>query len=177
MAVSTAKPPAEHSLSFRPSYIVLPMVALVVSVILAAFFYNKLPAEVAVRFNSDGSPSAWMNRSIFMLLALLPQFVLTALAGGVTWGTTRLVGAFRQSEGGVMKPETTLRLMGNMMVLLQIVLGYLALDIFSYNSYGVHLLPLWVFALIVMVVGGIILGAFFIRAMWRVWKVARQRPR
>jgi hypothetical protein len=48
--------------------------------------------------------------------------------------------------------------MGNMIVLPQIVLGFVMLDIIIYNSYRIHLMPLWVFALIVMGIGGIILG-------------------
>jgi hypothetical protein len=42
------------------------------------------------------------------------------------------------------------------------------LDIFSYNSYQIHLIPLWVFALIVMVLGGIILGVIFLQAIRRI---------
>ena len=55
--------------------------------------------------------------------------------------------------------------MGNMIVLPQIILCFAMLDIFSYNSYQIHLMPLWVFALIVMGLGGMALGIFFILAI------------
>ena len=59
--------------------------------------------------------------------------------------------------------------MGNMVALPQIILCFAMLDIFSYNSYQMHIMPLWVFALIIMGLGGIILGIFFIRAIRRGW--------
>jgi hypothetical protein len=52
-----------------------------------------------------------------------------------------------------------------MIALPQLVLAFAMLAIFSYNSYGIYLMPLWVFALIVMGLGGIILGAFFFLAI------------
>ncbi len=63
--------------------------------------------------------------------------------------------------------------MGNMIALPQIILCFAMLDIFSYNSYQVHIMPLWVFALITMGLGGIILGIFFIRAIRRAWGATR----
>jgi len=55
--------------------------------------------------------------------------------------------------------------MGNMVALPQLVLTFAMLAIFSYNSYGIYLMPLWIFALIVMGLGGIILGAVFFLAL------------
>jgi hypothetical protein len=52
-----------------------------------------------------------------------------------------------------------------MVALPQIILGFAMLDIFSYNSYQIHLMPLWIFALIVMGLGGMALGIFFILAI------------
>jgi len=55
-----------------------------------------------------------------------------------------------------------LSLMGNMVALPQIILGFAMLDIFLYNAYQIDIMPLWIFAVIVLVLGGIILGVFFI---------------
>ncbi len=63
--------------------------------------------------------------------------------------------------------------MGNMVALPQIILCFAMLDIFSYNSYQIHIMPLWVFALIIMGLGGIILGVFFIRAIQQAWGATR----
>ena len=161
------------TLTFRWSYIILPMVLLLLSIILTAFFYRLLPAEVAYRFQADGSPDNWLSRGAIVLWALWPQLFLTLLAGAVTWGTTRLSNLFQQAESTQIKPENTISLMGNMIALPQIILLFAMLDIFSYNSYQIHLLPLWALALIVLGVGGIVLGIFFIQAIRRAWEANR----
>ncbi len=71
------------------------------------------------------------------------------------------------------KVEGIIRLMGNMMALPQIVLGFVMLDIFIYNSYRIHIMPLWIFAVIVMGAGVIVLGIFFLRAIRDVWRPTR----
>ena len=169
-----SKEPAEQAntvatLAFRWSYIILPVVVLLLSIILTAYFYHLLPVEVAYHFKSDGSPDRWLSRGTIILWLLLPQLFFTLLAGASTWGIARLSSLFSQPEDGWIKPERILLLMGNMVVLPQVILFFAILGIFIYNSYQIHILPLWIFALIVMVVGGIILGVFFVRAMWQIW--------
>ena len=58
--------------------------------------------------------------------------------------------------------------MGNMVTLPQIILIFAMLDIFLYNAYQVHLMPLWIFALMVMVLGGIVLGVMYLQAIRQV---------
>jgi len=161
------------TLAFHWSYIILPVVILLLSIILTACFYHRLPAEVAYHFKSDGSPDRWLSRGAIILWMLLPQLFLTLLAGAITWGITRLSALFRQPESTWIKPGGILSLMGNMVGLPQIILCFAMLDIFSYNSFQIHIMPLWVFALIVMGVGGIILGIFFIRAIRQAWGATR----
>ena len=60
---------------------------------------------------------------------------------------------------------TLLPIMGNMMALPQIVLVFALLDFFLYNAYQINLIPLWIFTLIVLVLGGIILAVLFIRTL------------
>jgi len=160
--------------AFRWSYIILPVVILLLSIILTAVFYSRLPAEVAYRFQTDGSPDKWLSRGAIILWTLSPQFLLTLLAGVITWGITRLSARFGQSESTGIKPERILKVMGNMVALPQVILFFAVVDIFSYNSYQIHLLPLWVFVLIVMGVGGIVLGIFFLQAMRQVWGVSKE---
>ena len=161
------------TLTFRRSYIMLPVVFLLLSIILTAYFYRLLPAEVAYRFQADGSPNNWLSRSAIILWALWPQLFLALLAGTVTWGITRLSALFRQSESTRIKPESIISLMGNMIVLPQIIIFFTMLDIFSYNSYQIHLLPLWALALIILGLGSIILGICFIRIIRQAWGVSR----
>jgi uncharacterized membrane protein len=162
------------TLAFHFGYVLLPVVILFLSIIIVAFFYPRLPAEVAYHFQSDGSPDKWLSRGAIILWTLLPQLLLTLLAGVIIWGMTKLSARFRQSKSTGIKPGRVLSVMGNMVALPQIILCFAVLDIFSYNSYQIHLLPLWVFALIVMVVGGIILGVFFLQAIRQVWEVGKE---
>jgi uncharacterized membrane protein len=165
-AVPVAKEaPAAKAPTFRWSYIILPLAVLILTVILAAYFYHLLPAQVGYHFKADGSPDRWLGRGTLLLVMLLPQFILSLVAGGIALAVTRL-GVIVQSGQPVSSPVAgIISLMSNMVALPQIILGFAMLDIFSYNAYQIHLLPLWVFALIVMLVGGITLGLFFIRAM------------
>ena len=154
----------------RWNYIILPLVILLLSIIMTAYFYRLLPAEVAYHFAPDGSPDRWLSREAIAIWFLVPQFILTLAAAAITWGIIRLSTKFQQPEGTGKNPKGILLLMGNMIALPQIILGFAMLDIFSYNSYQIRLLPLWVFTLIIMVIGGIILAIFFIRALWQVWR-------
>jgi len=170
--IAKSKEPARDTISkqtipFRWTYIILPVAILLLSIILIGYFYRLLPVEVAYHFK-DGSPDRWMSRSTIIAWTLTPQFFFTLLAGAIVWGILKLSTHFQQTESSWV--GKILSLMGNMVALPQIILGFAMLDIFSYNSYQIHLMPLWVFALIVMGLGGIILGIFFIQAIRRVWR-------
>ncbi|MAF85094.1 MAG: hypothetical protein CL875_01205 [Dehalococcoidales bacterium] len=156
---------------FRWSYIIAPAVILVLSIILTAYFANRLPNEVAYHFTADGSPDKWLSRGAAIAWAVAPQIFITLLAAAITWGTTRLGVLFGQAEGAWIKPERVLAFMGNMMALPQIILLFAMVNIFSYNSYQTQLMSLWVFALIIMISGGIIIGIFFIKAIRRAWAI------
>jgi len=160
--------------SFRWGYIGLPLVLLLLSIILTAIFYSRLPAEVAYRFQPDGSPDKWLGRGSIILWAVLPQLLLTLVAGGITLTITGLATRFIPPESTWIKPGKIISLMGNMVALPQSILLFAMLDIFSYNSYQIHLLPLWVFTLIILVVGGIILGVFFLRTVWQFWLASKE---
>ncbi len=153
----------------------LPVAILLVSIALAAYFYHLLPGSVAYHFKPDGTPDRWLNRSAIFVWTLAPQLFLTLLALAITWGTTKLSARLVQPERTRIKPGRILLVMGNMMALPEIVLCFAMLDIFRYNSYQTHMLPVWIFALIVLLVGGIILSIFFIKAIWQTWKTIRQK--
>ncbi|MFC2056125.1 DUF1648 domain-containing protein [Chloroflexota bacterium] len=163
------KPTTGETLTFHGSYILLPVVILLLSIILIAYFYRLLPVEVAYHFQSDGSPDRWLSRGVIVLWSFWPQLFLTLLAGATTWGITRLIAQYIQPEGTGIKPKRIISLIGNMIALPQIILCFAMFRIFNYNSYQIHLLPLWVFTLIIMGLGGIILGIFFIQAIRQVW--------
>jgi hypothetical protein len=58
-----------------------------------------------------------------------------------------------------------LPVMGNMAALPQLILTFAMLDVFLYNAYQIRLIPLWIFTIIVMVLGAVVLGVFFARTM------------
>ena len=156
-------------LSFRWSYDIAPLVFFLLSIILSAYFYHLLPPEVTVHFELDGTPDRWLSREMTMVLILLPQLLLVLLAVALTWVMTKVAARFWPPGGTRTNLKTILSLMGNMIALPQIVLGFAMLDIFVYNAYQIHLLPVWVFALIFMVAGGVVIGMFFVRAIRQEW--------
>ena len=166
---ATADPSVEAQ-AFRWRYVALPLAVFVLSMAMVGYFYRLLPAEVAYHFRSDGSPDARLSRSAIVLWALLPQFFLTMLAGAVTWGISKLGSAVSQAVTDRARLDRLLLAMGNMVAIPQIILFFAMLDAFSYNSYDIHVLPLWAFAVIVMVVGAIVLAAFFYRTIRRTWR-------
>lgn len=149
-------------ISFRWKYIALPLVFLLLSIGLAIYFFPRLPGEIAYHFK-DGLPDRWLSRGVATAWLLVPQFLLTGLGAAIVMGIIRLAKHLQPTTN--KRAETMLLLIGNMIALPQIVLAFAMLAIFSYNSYGIYLMPLWAFALIVMGLGGIILGAFFFLAI------------
>jgi uncharacterized membrane protein len=152
---------------FRWNYIIAPVVFLVLSIIMTAHFSNRLPNEVAYHFTTNGSPDKWLSRGAALAWAVVPQIFIALLATAITWGTTRLGTLFGQAESAWEKPERVLAFMGNMMALPQIIILFTMVNIFSYNSYQTQLMSLWIFALIIVVLGSIIIGIFFIKTIRR----------
>ena len=169
MTAKSKKPGREttpgESIPFRWRYIILPLAILLLSVILAAYFYHLLPREIAYHFQ-DGTPDKWMSRGAITAWMLTPQLLFALLSAAIVWGTTKLSARFQQTASSWV--EKILSLMGNMVALPQIILAFAMLDIFSYNAYEIHLMPLWIFAVIVMGLGGMALGIFFVLAFQRV---------
>jgi len=149
-------------LSFRWSYIIAPLVILLLSLALAVYFYPLLPAELACHFEFDGTPDNWLSREATMLWMLLPQLVFVLLAWGVALGVTRFSRRFGQVKGGGVRAERVILFMGNLIALPQLLLCFAMVDIFSYNLYQTHLMPMWAFLLIILGLVTIALGVFLV---------------
>jgi hypothetical protein len=100
-------------------------------------------------------------------MLLLPQILLSLVSVALVWVMTRVASRFWQVGESRVNLKAIVSLMGNMIALPQIVLTFAMADIFVYNAYQIHLPPLWVFAVIVMVLGGVVIGVFFVRAIRR----------
>ena len=153
-------------LTFRWKYVGLPLAILLLMFLLTGIFYPQLSDEVAYRFNLNGSPENWVSRQIVLLLAILPQLVLFITAIAITWGTLKAGRSIGQITSA-LKPEGLLALMGNLVALPQIIFGFVMLDVFVYNIASNHIMPIWLFALIIMMAGGIFLVIFFFKAFKR----------
>jgi hypothetical protein len=147
---------------------------LLLVVALTAYFYHLLPAEVAVHFEG-GLPDGWLSLRATLVLTLLPQFLLALVGLALAWITARMVAHSWPPQGTTAVSQTVVALMGNMVALAQIVLGFAMADIFVYNAYQIHLPSVWIFALVIMVVGAIVIGVVFGRAIRRE-RAARRKP-
>ena len=156
-------------MSFRWKYIALPVTILLLSIILAVCFYRLLPADIAYHFG-DGSPDNWVNRGAFLAWILTPQLFFVLLAAGIVWGIVKLSAHSPQARNTQTKLDILLSLMGNMVALPQLILSFAMLNIFSYNAYQRDIMPLWLFAVIIMVLGGFALAVFFFRAILQIRK-------
>jgi uncharacterized membrane protein len=157
---------SQPAVSFSWSHITLPIALLVLSIVLAVVFYPKLTAEVAYRFDFDGSPRNLAGRQAVVLVTLLGQLILALMACAIVWGATKLSGSSGQA-GGARSTRMLVLVMGNMVAVPQLVIGFVMADIFGYNVYGRHLLPLWAFALAVMLLAGVVLVIFFVKIIRR----------
>jgi uncharacterized membrane protein len=151
----------DNKITFRWTFIILPVVLFFISLILTAIFYQQLPTQVAYHFQGD-SPDKWLNRGAFVAWLLIPQFFFTLLAFIVV-RLVLLSARYWPAENKLMR--RLLPVMGNMIALPQIILTFAMLDIFLYNAYEIRMISIWVFTTIIMALGVIILGVFFFRTI------------
>lgn len=153
----------EKKIPFRWRYIVLPAGFFLLSIILTGIFYPLLPPEIAYHFR-DGIPDKTMSLGVFVIWMIIPQ-VLFALLSFAIARVIMLGARYMPAEGSPL--NQLLPVMSNMVALPQIILFFAMLQFFLYNAYQTRLVPLWIIALVVMVLGGIILAVFFIRVISR----------
>ncbi len=146
-------------LPFRLSYIALPLAFLLLSVILSAYFYHLLPERVATHFMHGGTPDGWSTSENTLVWSTVPQLLLALLAAVIAWGVSRMGFLFTPVKEAGIKPERVLLLMGNAIALPQFILCFAMADIFVYNSYEQHIMPIWLFLVIVLGLGTIALTA------------------
>jgi uncharacterized membrane protein len=162
----TEEAPADYAgYALRWRYVIGPLIMLTLSIIAVAFFYPQLPAETAVRFSFAGTPKVWFSRTTTTALMLAPQCLLTLVAVGVTWGLTHLSPMLGLKNGTSRKLEYVMLFIGNAVVLPQFVLFFTMLDIFSYNAYQQHILPIWLLLVGLLGIVTIVLGIFITLAI------------
>ena len=160
---SPKEPNTVNKMAFRWTYIVLPVAFFLLSLILAAVFYSRLSADIAYHFNGD-LPDKWIARGAFITWMIIPQVFLILFSFAVV-RLVMLMSRYLQGEDSPL-PEL-LPVMGNMLVLPQIVLFFAMLEFFLYNAYQIKMMPLWIITLVVLVLGVVILGVLFTRTIRR----------
>jgi uncharacterized membrane protein len=163
------EPTAVKPSPFPWKAVMLPLVILLLVVVMVVWFYGKLPQEVASRFAADGTPSAWTMRGTLIMWALLPQLMLTLLAVMVAWGVIRIGALGHSAEEAGIKLDNLLLVMGNMIAIPQLILGFAMLNTFGYNAYQARIVPLRAVVLIIAITGAVMLGVFFITTVRKVW--------
>jgi uncharacterized membrane protein len=151
---SVAPLPDARSARFRWRYIAFPVIIFLLTGVMIALFYSRLPDRVAYHFLVNGTPDRWSSPVPVAIVGLAIQAALV-LVGWVIVRVASRMAAFSQTENTVLKPESLLVWMGNLVALPQIIFGFVMMDIFSYNVYQIHLLPVWLFMVIVLVIATI----------------------
>jgi uncharacterized membrane protein len=146
---------------FRWTYVVVPLALFLLSLVLAASFYPFLSDEIGYHFQND-IPDRTMSRGAFTAWMVLPQIFFTILSIVVV-RIVMLTSRYLPQRNSPL--PNLLPLMGNIIALPQVVLIFAMLSFFLYNAYQIMLIPIWVFTLIVMVAGLIVLCVFFVRAI------------
>jgi uncharacterized membrane protein len=151
-------------LAFRWSYVIAPAIVFLLSLAVFASFYHLLPAEVAVHFDMDGNPDNWLKPPMTGITVLAPQLLFVLLAWGIAWGATRLASRSSQAGDGWVSVGRMASFMGNILALPQLVILFAMLDILSYNAYQTHILPMWLFLIVVLALmtAGLLALAVFI---------------
>jgi hypothetical protein len=134
-------------------FIMLPLVFFLLSVIVAGIFWPQLPAEMAYRFQ-ENAPEKMISSGALIAWMLIPHVFFIFIA----FALVRLVMMGARYAPVTETPfQALLPLMGNMVALPQIVLFFIMLQIFLYNVFQITIIPLWVTAVIILALGGIVL--------------------
>jgi uncharacterized membrane protein len=151
-----------------------PVIILLVSLAIFASFYHLLPAEVAVHFDMDGNPDNWLSPPLTGVAVLAPQLLFLLMAWGIAWVAARLGNRFGQAEGAWVSAERVVVFMGNILALPQVIILFAMLDILSYNAYQAHILPMWLFLIVVLGLATIALVVLAVFIYLRARKVMSQ---
>jgi uncharacterized membrane protein len=160
-------------LPFKFVNIISPVIVFILCIVISVVLYNRLPEEVAYHFQVDGTPDSWASRIAVVAIGLVLQLFFVLLGTGIVFGVS-YSGALAKSSESIIKPKSLLLFMGNLVAFPQVILGFAMLDIFSYNAYQKHLMPLWIFAIIILVIVTVAFLAFVFFYLMKAWRQYKQ---
>ncbi|APV44333.1 hypothetical protein Dform_00992 [Dehalogenimonas formicexedens] len=153
-------PPTPSPLKFRASFIILPLLCLLATIIISAVYYGQLPDNVTFRFDIHGNPSAEMAKTSFIVLMIGIQALLTLVAYITTSAIGNIPVLRDNTDKFKFNPGRLLALIGNMPAIIQLIMAYVLVDAVIYAKQAEHIIPLWVFAVVTLVIGGGIILVF-----------------
>jgi len=171
MNQASPKTGTPEPLKFRLSFVALPLIVLLLVVALSAIYYGQLPEQVYYRFDTSGDPSGnpIAKASFIMLMAgIQAALFIAAYIATMAIGKVKL---FQDNVGNFwFSPTRLLTLMGNMPAIIQLIMAYVLVDAIVYAQNASHLMPLWLFAVIVLITGGILILIFGLPIVIKAYK-------
>ncbi len=139
----------------------MPVLLALACVALTVFVYRQLPVELGLRFQSDGTPLSLLSKRTFVTIMLGFQFgaVITSFIIAVVF--LKFASIMARNSQLPVNLTGFIFLMSNMLLLPQIILGYLMLDSYLFGLRGTHSIPLSIFSLLVVGIGTILLFIMF----------------
>ncbi len=148
---------------FRWAYVALPVIFFVLSIILGIISVLQMPPVVLYHFRG-GTADSSLTRAAFLGWIIAPQLFFMIISLAIA--RVVMLGA-RYAPQGETPLSTLLPVMGNMMALPQVILFIAMLQFFLYNAYQTSIVPLWIIAVIILVLGGVTLVIYFTRIIRR----------
>jgi uncharacterized membrane protein len=159
------------SMNFRLSYIALPLIFFAITLLLLAIYYNQLGENIAFRFDIDGQPSSYLDKGTLSLWLLAIQFSLTVFAYFIVRLIIRSQFLNVSRENVWINTDRLILIIGNMVALPQLVFTYAAFDAFYFNTTQAHLLSLWLFTVIVVMMSAITFSILIIPGLVKAFRV------
>jgi len=147
--------------SFRPGFIAVPIVVAVFTILSLTVLYSSLPGQVAYRFSSAGVPRDTIGREAFFVMMVGGQLLIVAASAGIASVVLRLARRMLAGSPEKIDPSRVIWLMVNMVVLPQLILAFVALDAAYYARVGTHIMTPWLFSLVTIGIGTIVIILLF----------------
>ncbi|MFA7190891.1 MAG: hypothetical protein WC086_01025 [Dehalococcoidales bacterium] len=129
---------------------------------------GQLSAEPAFRFTGSGEPSSQTSRVLIIVFSLLVQLLFIAVGWIIGASIRNFINRLDMPQTAGLQAQQVIMIAANMIALPQLIAAFITLDIFTYDIFSLHLLPIWAFAVITMVVGGIFI-------IYRFYNIMRQK--
>jgi uncharacterized membrane protein len=163
-------PPGDTSaLPFRWGYIAISVFLFLFCLAVAAIVHPSLPESVAYRFSSAGVPTSFLSKAAFTAVMLGAQAFITLAVIGLAFSIIAFGRRLLGKSALAFNVHGMIWLMTNMLALPQIILAFILLDSSFYALQGSHIMTPWLFSLITVGLGSLVILFVFVQ----VFKQAR----